>query len=213
MNYSWKRWTFPITLAISGLFLMNWLDQSLFGLDPPLLGSALILVAAWWSLYLLQGQSTRHSTTTQVQERIEADANPRSRRLGWISLAVHLAITGYFFAVMQALNWNHTLSDPRARTMAGNIIFALVVWHVLSASWKHRPDARQSPRAPYSEYRVTLIALLAMVIGAAIYLALRAESLQPLPPMLVANALVGMILTASALGAASRLLPTNTQSP
>ena len=124
------RWTLLGLLGVAGLAF--WLlvagPATLLGVDTGNAGMALLVTAAWTSLYAIS--------------RIPRGEGERAISPGewkaWVGLGFMLVAIGYFLANLQVFTLGGPADNPDANRIGRNLVMLLIAWTVLSSVLKSR---------------------------------------------------------------------------
>lgn len=185
-------WLLVAALAALGAALTVDLVHVLQGSAQPMVGSGMLLLAFWLGLYGLRRQTA------------PADGATASRVHDACAFGVYAAIAAGFFFVMQKSGWSPRLDDRSVRDSVTFLLLCGVAWQVVSSYWlRQREGSRESGDVGPPTVRT---AMMVQVVGAAAYLGLNADRLPLLPPMMVANVAIQMLLLSAAVGALRSLI-------
>jgi uncharacterized membrane protein len=182
------RWGFPALLLLAGLAL--WLllagPSRLLGFDTGKAGMALLITAAWVSLFAVQ---------SLPRGELERTASPGEWK-AWIGVVFMAVAVAYFLAKVEVFQGAGVPFNPEATAVGRNLVLLLVAWSVLSrvvaSRWKDEVQEderdREIARQASGWGRG---ALIACVIGMAVTLAFSPpDRLLWASHMMIANLLV-----------------------
>ncbi len=124
------RWTLLGLLAVAGLAF--WLlvvgPATLLGVDTGQAGMALLVTAAWTSLFAISRMPRGEG---------ERAISPGEWK-AWIGLGFMLVAVGYFLANIQLFTHGGPADNPHANSIGRNLVMLLIAWTVLSSVLKSR---------------------------------------------------------------------------
>lgn len=182
-------WLVVAALAALGVVLTVGPFDMLPGSAQMLAGSGLLLVSFWLGLYVLRHRTdlARDATNLRLHDAL--------------ALGFHVAIALGFFFVMSRAGWSPRLDDQAVRDSVTLMILSGVAWHVISNYWVRRAGRSDEGESESVEPPTFRNAMMLQVVVGTIYLGLNADRLPPLPPMMVANSVIQMLLLAAVAGA------------
>lgn len=125
-----QRWTLLGLLGVAGLAF--WLlvagPATLLGVDTGNAGMALLVTAAWTSLYAISRMPRGEG---------EHAISPGEWK-AWIGLGFMLVAIGYFLANRQMFTHGGPVDNPDANRIGRNLVMLLIAWTVLSSVLKSR---------------------------------------------------------------------------
>ena len=183
-----RRWGFPGLLLVGGLAL--WLllagPSELLGFDTGKAGMALLVAAAWVSLFVAQ---------SLPRGDLDRAASPGEWK-AWIGVVFMAVAVAYFLAKIRVFQGAGVPFNPEATAVGRNLVLLLVAWTVLSSvvasRWKGQVQEderdREIARQASGWWRG---ALVVFVVGLAVMLGFSpAEKLRWASHMMIANLLV-----------------------